>query len=172
MRRAAYLEDPAQLDGAKQARGIDGLKSNDKRHKCGDVATRITDPDAFAAAFARGAEHPEVRAALSTPYDQDRRPDLVRVPIADLLGRDGHKHCTGWRLEPVAESMDAAIHNRRAWQTALAGERQPNVARPIARPVSTFEGGTMLFVIGHNKARDGYEIVSMYPEPPDDDLMS
>ena len=89
MRRAAYLEDPAQLDIAKQVRGIDGLKPNDKRHKCGGLATRITDPDAFATAFARGAEHPEVRAALSTPHEQDRRPDPVRVPIADLYYSPG-----------------------------------------------------------------------------------
>jgi hypothetical protein len=53
MRRAAYLEDPAQLDPAKKHRGIDGLKPGDRAHHCGDLATRITDPDAFATAFAR-----------------------------------------------------------------------------------------------------------------------
>ena len=169
MRRVAYLEDPAQLDVVKRPRGIDGLKPNDKRHKCADLATRITDPGAFATAFARGAEHGEVRAALSTPYDRDRRPDPVRVPIADLLGNDGHKHCTGWQLEPVAGSMDAAIKNRRAWQAALAEGRQADVPGPVARPTPTFEGGEMLFLIGHNKTRDGYEIVNMYPQPRDDD---
>jgi hypothetical protein len=66
MRRAAHLEDPAQLDAGKRLRGIDGLKPDDKRHICADLATRITDPDAVATAFARGAEHPEVRTALST----------------------------------------------------------------------------------------------------------
>jgi hypothetical protein len=168
MRRAAYLEDPAQLDVAKQVRGIDGLKPNDKRHKCGGLATRVTDPDAFATAFARGADHPEVRAALSTPHEQDRRPDPVRVPIADLLGKDGHKLCTGWQLEPVAGSMDTAKDNRLAWRTALAEDRQPDVPGPMARPVPTFEGGDFIFVMGQNKARDGYEIVSMHPQPRDD----
>lgn len=168
MRRAAYLEDPAQLDVAKQHRGIDGLRPNDKRHVCADLATRITDPDAFATVFARGAEHAGVRGALSTPYDQDKRPDPVRVPIADLLGKDGHKHCTGWQLEPVAGSMDAAISNRRAWRTAAADGRQPDVPEPAARPVPTFEGGDIIFLIGHNKARDGYEIVTLYPRPRDD----
>ncbi len=105
MRRVLYLEDPAQLCVGKRLRGIDGLKPNDKRHKCGPLATRITDPDAFATAFARGAEHPEVRAALSTPLDQKKRPDPVRVPIADLLGKDGHKLCTGWQLEPVLREV-------------------------------------------------------------------
>jgi hypothetical protein len=168
MRRVAYIGDPAQLDVAKRLRGIDGLKPNDKWHKCADLATRITDPDAFATAFVCGAEQREVRAALSTPYDRDRRPGPVWVPIAELLGKDGHKHCTGWQLEPVAGSMDAAIKNRRAWQAALAEGRQPDVSEPVARPIPTFEGGEMLFLIGHNKTRDGYEIVNLYPQPRDD----
>jgi hypothetical protein len=46
MRRAAYLEDPAQLCIGKRLRGIDGLKPDGKRHRCGPLATRITDPDA------------------------------------------------------------------------------------------------------------------------------
>jgi hypothetical protein len=167
MRRVLYLEDPAQLCAGRRLRGVDGLKSDGKRHKCGPLATRIADPDAFATALARGAEHPEVRAALSTPHDQDTRPGLVWVPIVDLLGKDGHKHCTGWQLEPVSESMDAAKDNRRAWRTALAEEHQPDVPEPTARPVPTFEGGTIIFVLDHNKARDGYEVVNMMPQPRD-----
>jgi len=165
MRRAAYLEDPTQLDVTKRLLGIDGLKPTDKRHRCSDLATRITDPDAFVTAFARGSQQPEVRAALSTPHDHAKRPEPVRVPIADLLGRDGHQHCTGWQLEPVAGSMDVAINNRHAWRAALVEGRQPDVPHPAARPVPTFEGGVILFVVGHNKARDGYEIVTMYPQP-------
>jgi hypothetical protein len=167
MRRAAFLEDPAQLDMAKRLCGIDGLKPNDKRHKCADLATRITDPDTFATAFARGVEHPRVRAALATPYDPGVWPKPVLIPIADLLGKDGHKHCTGWQLEPVSGSMDAAISNRRAWRTAIAEARQPDVLRPTARPVPTFEGGTLIFIMGHNEAWDGYQIVNMYPQPRD-----
>lgn len=170
MRRAAYLEDPAQLDKEKQLHGIDGLKSGDKRHVCSRLATRITDPDAFATAFARGTEHPDVRAALDTPYDQAKRPDPVQVPIADLLGREGHKFCTGWQLEPVAGSMDTARGNRRAWQAAMAEQRQPDGPKPQARPVPTFEGGTIIFTVGHNKARDGYEIATLTAQPRDHDL--
>jgi hypothetical protein len=172
MRRVAYLEDPAQLDKGKRLGGIDGLKPNDNRHRCADLATRITDPGAFATAFARGAEHSEIRAALRTPYDRFMRPDPVRVPIADLLGKDGHKYCTGWQLEPVAGSMDAAIKNRRAWRTALEEGRQPDVPKSVARPVPTFEGGTIIFFIGPNRAQDGYEIVNMCPEPRDDDFLA
>jgi hypothetical protein len=166
MRRAAYLEDPAQLDKQKQLYGIDGLQSGEKRHVCGHLATRITDPDAFATAFARGTEHPDVCAALSTSYDQAKRPDPVKVPIADLLGKDGHKFCTGWQLEPVAGSMDTARGNRRAWRAAVADQREPDVPKPQARPVPTFEGGMIVFIIGHNKARDGYEIVTFTVQPP------
>lgn len=92
------------------------------------------------------------------------------MPIADLLGEDGHKHCTGWRLEPVDGSMKTAQTNRDAWLAARAGGRQPGVPEPMARPVPTFEGGAIIFVVGHNKARDGYEIVTMYPQPRDNDL--
>lgn len=169
MRRAAYLEDPAQLDMTKRPRGIDGLRPDDKRHKCAELATRITDPDAFATAFTRGAEHPRLRAVMATPYDPGVWPGPVLIPIADLLGKDGHKYCTGWQLEPVDGSMDAAISNRRAWRTAMAEAREPDVPQPAARPVPTFEDGTLLFLVSHNQARDGYEIVNMYPQPPDDD---
>ena len=170
MRRAAYLEDPAQLDKEKQLHGIDGLQPGGKRHVCARLATRITDPDAFATAFARGMEHPDVHAALSTPYDQAKRPDPVKVPIADLLGKEGHKFCTGWQLEPVAGSMDTARGNRRAWQAAIAEQRDPDVPKPQARPVPTFEGGMIVFIVGHNKARDGYEIATFTAQPRDHDF--
>lgn len=166
MRRVAYLEDPAQLDPAKRLRGIDGLKPGDKRHFCADIATRITDPDAFATAFAKGVEHPEVQAALKRRYDPDRRPVAVELPISYLLGNGGHKHCTGWQLEPVNGSMDTAIDNRKAWRAARIDGREPIVPEPQARAVPTFEGGNIVFAFGHNKARDGYEIVTMYAEPP------
>jgi hypothetical protein len=75
MRRAAYLEDPAQLDPGKRYLGIDGLRQNDQPHRCRSTATRITDPDAFATAFARGVEHPKVREALDTR--QTTSPELT-----------------------------------------------------------------------------------------------
>ena len=71
-----------------------------------ELATRITDPDAFATAFVRGVEHPKVREALDKPLDPGKRPDEVIIPITELLGSNGHEHCTGWQLEPVDGSMD------------------------------------------------------------------
>ncbi len=65
-RRVRNLEDPAQLDQEKREARIDGLTTGDLPHRCGDVASRIIDPEAFANAFARGIEHPDVRAALDS----------------------------------------------------------------------------------------------------------
>jgi hypothetical protein len=166
MRRVAYLEDPAQLDPGKRRAGIDGLRPRGRHHGCADMSSRVTDPDAFATALARGAGHPDVRAALSTPYDRQQLPHTVWVPIAELLGSDGHRTCTGWQLEPVAGSVKTAMENRRAWRAAIADGRRPEVPEPRARPVPTFEGGTIAFVINSNRQRDGYEIASLIPRPP------
>jgi hypothetical protein len=170
MRRVAYLEDPAQLDPDKRRSGIDGLRAGNRRHICADIASRIADPDAFATALARGAGHPDVRAALSMAYDRRSRPDPAIVPIADLLGSDGHKLCTGWRLDPVDGSMRTAVENRRAWRAAITEGRQSDIPEPRTRPVPTFEGGTIAFIISHNRQRNGYEIASLFPQPPTHDL--
>jgi hypothetical protein len=68
MNRAAYLEDPAQLDPDKRRAGIDGLRAGG----------RFTDPDAFATALARGAGHRGVREALEQAFDPDRKPREVK----------------------------------------------------------------------------------------------
>jgi hypothetical protein len=170
MRRAAYLEDPAQLDPVKRRAGIDGLRPRGRHHACADMSSRIADPDAYATALTRGAAHPDILTALSTPHDRRQLPRTVWVPIADLLGKDGHKTCTGWQLEPVAGNIDAARGNRRAWRAAIVDGRQPNVPEPRARPVPTFEGGTIAFIISQNRQRNGYEIASLFPQPPGHDF--
>ncbi|HEV2251958.1 MAG TPA: hypothetical protein VGS06_02070 [Streptosporangiaceae bacterium] len=154
-RRVAYLEDPAQLDPAKRAAGIDGLLPGDRRHKCGSIATRIADPDAFAVAIAQGIEHPDVRAALDAEFSKRRAPGPVVLPIAGLLGPDGYRHCTGWQLDTVEGSVKTAA------------ERRDAAAGVNARPVETFDGGTITFRFGPNLRRSGYEIVTMYANPPD-----
>jgi hypothetical protein len=164
-RRIAYREDPAQLDAEKRHLGIDGLRQNDQRHRSGDAATRIADPDAFAAAFARGVQHPKVREALDRPIDSGRRPSEVALPITDLLGPDGYRYCTGWRLEPVGESMDKALQNRGAWLTARAKGVKPDVPEPRAAPVPTFKGGEIVFAFARNDTEKLYEVVTMFPRP-------
>jgi hypothetical protein len=166
-RRVAYLEDPAQSDPAKRAAGIDGLKEGDRPHQCRQTAARIIDPDAFAVAITRGLEHPKIRAALEMPFDPDEKPSPVQLPIAELLGPDGHRYCTGWRLEPVNGSMNAARRSREAWIAATDQERASGLTKPTARPVETFEGGTALFAFGHLHGGGGYEVVTMYPRPPE-----
>jgi hypothetical protein len=138
----------------------------DRQHRCGNFATRVTDADAFATAFARGVEHPKVRAALDLPFDPDIWPGQVTVPIAELLGADGHRHCTGWQLELIGDTTQAARDNRATWLKARTEGREPDVPEPRVRPVPTFEGGDMLFVVGQNRTRDGYRIVTMHPQPP------
>ena len=153
-RRVAYLEDPAQLDPAKRAAGIDGLLPGDQRHRCGSISTRIADPDAFAVAIARGVEHPDVRAVLDADFRERRVPAPVVLSIAEMLGRHGHQYCTGWRLEAVEGSLKTA----REWRDTAADVK--------ARPVETFDGGTITFAFGPNRGRTGYEIVTMYVNPP------
>jgi hypothetical protein len=166
-RRVAYLEDPAQLDPAKRAAGIDGLRTGDQRHKCASIATRIADPDVFAAAVVRGIEHPDVRAALETEFKPGLVPSPVVLPIADLLGPDGHRYCTGWQLEPVDGSMKIARERRDAWAQARARNDILGGPEPKAQPVETFHGGTATVSFGPSRAHGRYEIVTMYVNPPD-----
>lgn len=92
-RRVRNLHDPAQLDPAKRAAGIDGLTPSDVQHRCSSIATRITDPEAFAMAFARGVEHPDVRAALDSngprpqPVILPKRSREVRLPSRSAVAR-------------------------------------------------------------------------------------
>jgi hypothetical protein len=164
-RRAAFLEDPAQLDPGKRYLGIDGLRQNDQPHRCRSTSTRITDPDAFATAFARGVEHHKVREVLDMLFDPEIKPDAVTVPIAELLGPKGHRYCTGWRLDPVDGSMNAARASRDAWLAIRVNGREPDVPEPQVRPVPTFEGGVITFLFKPNYAQERYEIVTMFPRP-------
>jgi hypothetical protein len=159
-RRVRNLEDPAQLDPAKRAISIDGLADGDVRHRCGDIASRIIDPEIFATAFARGVEHPDVRAALRS---NGPRPESVILPLSDVLGDDGHEFCSGWRLEPVNGSMEKARAGRREW--AAGNQRGPE---PQARPVETFEGGTVTFAF-RRSAVGGYEVSTMHMNPADEE---
>jgi hypothetical protein len=164
-RRVLYREDPAQLDREKRAHSIDGLRQDDQRHRSGDAATRIADPDGFATAFVRGIEHPKVREALNTPLDSPNRPDRVTLPIAELLGSDGNRHCTGWQLKPVDESIDKALQNRGDWIAKRAQGLKPGVPEPQASPIPTFTGGAIVFAFMPNDGERCYKVVTMFPRP-------
>jgi hypothetical protein len=156
-RRVCNLEDPAQLDPGKREAHVDGLADGAQSHWCGRNATRITDPEVFATAFARGVEHPDVKAALDATAS---RPGPVTLPISDLLGDDGHRFCSGWQLEPVNGSMREARTSRDAW---AVGDRSG--PEPRAHPVETFAGGTVTFAF-QRSAVGGYEVSTMYVNPP------
>lgn len=159
-RRVAYLEDPAQLDDAKRTAGIDGTKPGDKKHFCGAQATRIHDADAFAMAFARGIEHPKVRAVLDRAHDPNYDPPRVIVPITELLGAHGHRYCSGFQL--VGEDAKQAQKDRKAW---LQSEHRDELTEPTTEPIPTFESGGIEFRFMPNKAGTGYEVVTMFPQP-------
>lgn len=157
-RRVRNLEDPAQLDPDKREARIDGIKPGNQPHWCGSIATRIADPEAFATAFARGVEHPEVRAALDSK--DPIPPGPVTVSISELLGPDGDEAFSGSQLEPVNGSLKQARIDRDAW----AGGNH-SVPEPKVRPVETFEGGTVTFVFRPSPL-GGYEVNTMYANPP------
>ncbi|MFB9831628.1 hypothetical protein [Actinoallomurus acaciae] len=170
-RRVTALEDPAQLDPLKRAAGIDGCRPGDRAHGCGATATAIQDPTAFAVAIACGIRHPDVLHALRTPYARNVRPDKVQVPIEDLLGADGHEYCSGYVLTPVGGSLPAAQDCRTAWLDAKNHpEREPDVSPPRCTPVHSFAGGTIEYLFRATRAKDGYEISTMYVEPSDSAL--
>lgn len=162
--RVQYLEDPAQLDPVKRAKGEDGLLPGDKKHYCGAMSTAIRDDTAFATAFARGTEHPDVRRALETPVGKDHEPPAqVGVPITDLLGPDGHRYCEGYRL--AGEDSFAARRDRRTWLHETQEGDPPSVPPPLIVPVD-LRGGTIEFRFKVNEAESGYEVATMFPEPP------
>jgi hypothetical protein len=162
--RVQYLHDPAQLDPAKRAEGKDGLSPTGKQHYCAEMSTCIRDPVAFAVAYSRGVEHPDVRKGLEARYvPKEAPPDNVGIPIVDLLGPDGHTYCEGFRL--AGDDTDVARSERRTWlRETRAGDR-PSVPQPFIVPVD-FQGGTIEFKFKVNTARSGYEIATMFPDPP------
>lgn len=169
MLRAGRLEDPAQLDQDKRQRGIDGLRPRGRDHVCAEMATRVTDPGAAATAFKRGSEHPDVQTAVNGDYPPDTYPRQVSLPIASLIGENGHEFCTGWILRPgEGESMDDAKDRRQEWHKAVRKGREPDGSGPDVQPIPTFEGGTMQFRVAPRKDGMGYEIASMTPAPRED----
>ena len=138
-RRVRNLEDPAQLDPAKRVAGVDGVKVGNQSSSVRRVSLRrITDPEAFATAFARGIEHPDVRAALDSPGPVPSQ-SACRYPTSWAMTVTNSAPAGGWNRSTGACS--------RHWPTGaawVAGNR--DAPEPRTRPVETFEGGTVTFV--------------------------
>jgi hypothetical protein len=162
--RVQYLQDPAQLDPAKKTNGEDGLLPGSKKHYCAAMSTAIRHPTTFAEAFARGTEHPAVRKVLDAPVKKDHKPpEAVGVPIADLLGHDGHQRCEGYQL--AGNDDYVARHDRRTWLRETQAGESPSVPPPLVVPVD-FRDGTIQFRFRVNAAKTCYEVLTMFPDPP------
>lgn len=122
-------------------------------------------PDAFATAVARAHEHPAVRETLDRRPSPGYRPRAVHIPIADLLGPEGHKACEGYRLEPMNGSVHTAQQNRADWVKAQRDGTQTDATEPRSTKIDAFEGGTVLIAFQPREDGHGYEILTMYPRP-------
>jgi hypothetical protein len=167
--RVERLHDPANPDAASRIRSDDAFRARSdgsaQRHRCGPETTTIADADAFATAVARAQEHPDVRDTLDRHPRPGYRPRAVHIPIADLLGPEGHKVCEGYHLEPVNGSVHAAQQNRADWVKAQRDGTPTDAIEPRSTKIDTFEGGTMLVAFQPREDGRGYEILTMYPRP-------
>lgn len=170
--RAELLRDPANPDTPSHNRADDGFLTDPNsgdplRHRCNAEATAINDPDAFAAAVARASHHPAVKDALTRPYDPDDKPDQISLPISDVLGANGHLFCEGYRLTPIEGSVDRAMMNRAQWVKAQRDGTPTDALRPQSEKIDTFEGGRITIFFKPRTDETGYEVRTLYPEPPD-----
>lgn len=175
--RVETLRDPANAKPESRARGDDAFHTmRDQatgqdvpaRHKCAQEATCINDPDAFATAVARALQRPDVCTVLERSYDPDYQPDRVKAFIEELLGPGGHEFCEGYRLRPIDGSAGKAMQNRAEWVKAGRECRLTDAVEPKSDPIDTFEGGMIDVFFKPNTQRTGYEISTMYPNPPTD----
>ena len=151
--RVLHLQDPAQLDPVKRADGKDGLLPGAKSHYCAAESTAIRDPAAFAIAFARGVEHPDIRAALETSYNQgEPRPRRERADWLTFSARTGIS--TVRDTELAGDNPKQAVTDRRTWlQETKAGEL-PTVPPPLIVPID-FRGGTVQLRFKIDAPQDG-----------------
>lgn len=170
--RVERLHDPANPDAASRGRADDGILTDPdtgapRRHRCNAEATAISDPDAFAAAVAGSSQHPVVKDALTRPYDPDDKPGQVSLPIAEVLGPNGHLFCEGYRLTPIDGSLDRAMANRAEWVKAQRDGTPTDATGPRSEKIDTFEGGRITIFFKPRPDLTGYEIRTLYPESPD-----
>ncbi|PRX98139.1 hypothetical protein [Allonocardiopsis opalescens] len=163
IRRVTRLEDPAQLNRADRERSRDAYTG--RLHSSGRHATRFTGPDAFATAFVRALSHPAVRAVLDRPPHQLGPPRPAMIPIADLLGPDGHRFCAGFTLDPVGGSNSKARVQREQWAVERATGRVPTVPHPSASPITSFAGGDVVIPFGRRNSNEPFQVLTMFPNP-------
>ncbi|MBM7786787.1 hypothetical protein [Tenggerimyces flavus] len=180
--RALYQRDPHHPENSPEY-----LRSNDffgqgRLHDCWGYATHIPDPVAYATTYARIAEHPRVKDALSGPFVRDNEPLAIRdIPIDEILGPDGHAAISGYEL--AGDNMKEATADRRDWIRAVRAEidkgltsdeaeekvrssaADMNLPEPAVRPIESFAGGMFSVQFGLNRDKSGFEIVSFHASP-------
>lgn len=92
------------------------------------------------------------------------KPDSVTLPITDLLGPNGHRHCEGYQL--VGDDLKQAAQDRKTWLKEIRAGEAPSVPQPLLVPVD-FHDGTIEFRFKANATKTGYEVVTMFPAPLD-----
>ena len=92
LRRVAYLEDPGPAGfWRNETRGIDGLKPGNQSHRC-EVLPRASPTRTHSLPLSAAASNTLRFGRRSTCHlISTRRPEEVTVPIAELLGSDGHQ---------------------------------------------------------------------------------
>ena len=152
-RRVAYREDPAQLDPEKRSLGIDGLRQDDRltgaRPWPPGSPIRMHSPPRSSVA----SSILKSRRRWTCRSTRVRRPDQVAIPIAELLGPDGHRHCTGWRLEPVDGSMKTARRKARRLARGESRGARARRSRAASSASATFKDGDIIFAFRRNEAK-------------------
>ncbi|MFI5734031.1 hypothetical protein ACIA49_28205 [Kribbella sp. NPDC051587] len=159
--RVARLEDPAQSDPELRAQSADGFRASDL-HYCAEFATRVHDARAFAAVVVVLSEEPKVRQALETGWN-DVQPHPIVIPIADVLGPNGHEYCSGFRLKG---DWPQSKLERKQWARArAAGQDLGDLPEPRAERIPTFEDGHFVVQFKRNDSARRYEINTIFAEP-------
>lgn len=171
--RVELLQDPANADEASRKAADDAYKidpaGRPQRHVCGADSTCIKDPELFARAVERVARHPHVRSVLDHDYDPQYRPTPVKMPIADILGKDGHEHCEGYRLSAIDGSVGKAQQNRAEWVKAHREGRTTEAIEPTSEKIESFEGGSLMCMFTAKNDRSGYTVLTLFPRPAQPD---
>ena len=70
----------------------------------------------------------------------------------------------------TARPVQLGVAEQFAGVAQLQSDDRRALRQPRALPVPTFEGGTIAFIISQNRQRTGYEITTLFPQPPSHDL--
>lgn len=166
----------------------DTIGGSRKQHSCDIYATHIPNAAAWATAVARIHQHPRIQEALATPSDQRKPSKITDIPIQEILGPAGHTACHGYQLVTEGfNSRDEARDAREDWVREVRREMATGAAdrdhatervrgrtqkgalassEPQIEPIPSFAGGHFCVTFRHRADGTGYEVSSIYVNPP------